>query len=384
MIHAFSSLLVLLTSNTVHSPISPVAKVGNGGLPVVGQEAKKYTLSRKYTANEKLVYQVRGVLNAEEMQYPLRTFIPEDIEINYRFTILVKQLKADGIAAINYKRPVMNFIEGETMESEPKTTVEKIDDNLDVDASPVNEILELVDLNADKKKKKAEEEKRKKEKSGDGLLVRSMRPTQTRGDIGAIILLGQYQQEIQRLALCIGSLDSGLDFAPRFSLDQVKVGDTWKKTVSYTPQKLKDEGNKQAVQRLDYTYTFKGPMTDAKGKSVIRISATLATKSDMVDFATQLTDEKKGAGLVRKAPLSIDAQIDFDLDPDSFHTVRAVATSVGGSSLNLRGFDGNYLENRFKGKTTLVLESRTIVAPASTKTPVKPPVKPPVKKKPGR
>ena len=132
MIHLFSTLALSFLLGAHTPTLHPSVK------SATRQDSKKYTLSRKYVANEKLTYFVRGQLNAEQQTYPVKTFIPEDLEINYRFTILVKKLKADGIAAVNYKRPTMNFIEGETAVSEPKTTVIKDDDNLDLDASPVN------------------------------------------------------------------------------------------------------------------------------------------------------------------------------------------------------------------------------------------------------
>jgi hypothetical protein len=159
------------------------------------------------------------------------------------------------------------------------------------------------------------------------------------------------------LALNTGSLDGSLDFAPKLPLDDVKPGDTWKKTVGYSPQNLKGK-NKDAVQRLDYTYTYVG-VVDSNGQKVYRVTADLDTSSNLAKFffeATGLTSEDT---LIKAIPLNLKAHIDFDLDMKTGETLHAESQATGGFSVQTTDSEQALHEERFKGHTVLNLAQRT-------------------------
>jgi hypothetical protein len=258
--------------------------------------------------------------------------MPEDLDLKYKFSTQVMDTKADGIVVLRYLRPTVTEIQGETWNSAPKTTVDKINFNYLLTVSPINEIIEMNDQS-------------KKKGMFTGLSA---------GADARQLPLGQFIQEVYRLALCTGSFDSSLDFAPKLPFDKVKVGDTWQRTVSYQPQKLKGE-NKSAVQRLDYTYTYNGQVT-VGGKKFDRVNATLALNTDLAAFLNEaLGAEPEETGL-KAMPLNLNASIDFDLDLATRRTINAVATSTGGFKLFLTGDPENpEEEQRLKGHTVMHL-----------------------------
>lgn len=320
---------------------------------------KPVELGRKFTLGEKLTYVTRAQFTEEQRSGMLQTFIPEDFEMSYRHTIEVKKMKADGIAEVLYTRPHMTIVTGDTSESQAKSTVEKLDWKLQLDVSPINEVLEMKDLNPPKKDTAP--------KGGGGLLntLRTM-GAQSQTDGIALSLLFEFVGEVQRMAFFVGSLDTGLDLAPKTPFEEVEKGSTWKRTVGYSPQKLKGRGDKQAVQRLDYTYEYQGITKSKEGKDVYRIQAKVKLDTDLIEFAKQLAGTT--GSFLKSVPLKLDATIDFDLDINTMHMVKALATSEGSFSIMPKGAAQPVVEDRFKGRTTVKLESRTMATPA------KPPV----------
>lgn len=322
---------------------------------------KPIELGRKFTLGEKLVYVTRAQFTEEQRAGALQTFIPEDFEISYRHTIEVKKMKADGIAEILYTRPHMTIVEGDTGESQAKSTTEKVDWKLQIDLSPINEVLEVKDLNPPKKDDK--------KGAADGIRtkLRYFGP-QTQADNIALGLLFEFLNEVQRTAFFVGSLDTGLDLSPKTPFEEVTKGSTWKKTVGYSPQKLKGRGDKQAVQRLDYTYEYQGMTKSKEGKDVHRIQAKVKLDTDLIEFAKQLSGNNNTASFLKSVPLKLDATIDFDLDPTTMHMTKALATSAGSFAIMPKGAEQAAVEDRFKGRTTVKLESRTIGAPVKSPT----------------
>lgn len=310
------------------------------------------SLGRVFTPNELLSYAVRSNLHAEQRGGLLTTWIPEDLDINYDFTVQVEKLKADGIAVVRYKRPTMTQVEGETFDAGPKSKVEKINLDFQLTVSPFNEIIDQKDLTP--KKKPAP-------KKGDGVIM----PAFGNPQAGIGQLVGQFIQELYRLCLFTGSMDSALDFAPRSTFDNVKVGDTWKRTVGYQPQKLKGKKDEQAVQRLDYTYTYKGVTKGDKG-DVLRVEATLDFTTDLADFIKQITGADSDQLGLEKVPMKLTAKILFDLDPKTKHTLKADANSDASFQFYEPGKTDPAMEERMKGHTRMWLVSKTIVKPATT------------------
>lgn len=309
-------------------------------------------IARKWKPGDKFFYTIKSELTEETRSGDLQTFLPTDTTLEYQYTIDVKKLKADGIAEVIYKRPTMKVTEGDTMESAAKTETVKFDYNLQLDVSPYNEFTGMKDLNPPKPEKP--------EKSGGGaqqqIFIRAMKKQGSMADQAAYGLAFQFLQELQRLALFIGTLDSSLDFAPKTPFNAIKIGATWKKTVGYQPQKLKGQGDKQAVQRLDYTYTYLGPMKDSKGKPIERISAVVKLETDVSEYARQLVGSSRASSFIKSVPLKFESQVNFDLEPKTFNTLKAVATAKGGVSIEAKGSSQPIYENRFSGKTKLTLD----------------------------
>ncbi len=304
---------------------------------IQGAQVPAVTLSHVFAKGEKAAYEVKSRLNSEFRQRGLETYIPEDYDIHYRFSYEVKEMKADGICDMRYLRPTMTEIQGETFERPPRTKVEKVDMDLLLTISPINDVIDVKDL---------------KKKPG---ALRTVSSFGVRPQLGPII--GQFVGEIQRLALFIGSLDSSMDFAPKLPFDEVAPGDTWKRTVGYSPQKLGAKGEKLAVQRLDYTYTYRGQVESA-GKQVHRVTAQLELHTDLAAFVHQTFRVKPEDTGLKEIPLSFKGSIEFDLDLRACRTLSAVATSEGSFRVVSTAFPQDpEIEERFKGRTTMRLLS---------------------------
>src|SRR5436305_467591 len=83
---------------------------------LLSNDVKPVILSRTFAKGEKLEYSIASNLHVEARPYGLQTFIPEDLDLNYKFTAEVKDLKSDGIAVVHYQRPNMVQIEGATFD----------------------------------------------------------------------------------------------------------------------------------------------------------------------------------------------------------------------------------------------------------------------------
>ena len=302
-------------------------------------------LSRRFVANQKMAYTVTSHITAEQRQQGLQTFIPEDFDLNYGFTYQVIGMKNDGIAVLRYQRPSTTEIRGETTNSAPKAKTEKSDKVYQLTVSPVNELIDQKDVTP----KKPTKPKKKV-------------PARWTFPAGAVQRLPfeEYIGEMHRLALFAGSIDSSLDFAPKLPLEAVKVGDTWKRTVGYQPQKLKGKDGKSAVQRLDYTYTYLGPMV-ANGKPILRIQAKLDFDTDLIEFLKSMMEGQTFETNLKSMPLKMKATIDFDLDPKTRDTLSAAATSEGGFGLFLTSGGDAVVEERFKGRTFLELVGKKVI-----------------------
>ena len=325
-------------------------------------QAKPTELARKFKVGEKLGYFARAQFTEEERSGQLQTFIPNDEEISYHYSMTVQKVKSDGFAEVLYQRPTMDITEGDTAEASAKKTTEKLDIKLQMDISPINEIVQVKDLNPPKKSK-----------DKDGFmktpLFKKVMRQGTTADRVALGLLGAYLGDIQRLAFFVGPVESGLDIAPKFPLDEVNIGGTWKGTVGYSPQKLKGQGDKQAVQRIDYTYTYMGPMKNKEGKDIQRVQAKIKLDTDMIDYARQLVGGSASSTMFKSVPLKFEGTVDFDLDPTTFDMIRATAESKGSFAISTKNAEQPLIENRFHGRTSVKLEGRSSVPISSATTP---------------
>lgn len=313
------------------------------------QNAKEVMLNRAYKVGDKLEYQVDAGLHVETRELGLNTWIPQELDTVYRFTAEVVSLKPDGGAVVHYLRPTVTDIYGETVDSGPKTKVNKLNWDMLLTMSPINEILSVKD-----------QTKRKPNENGGGSENRSgdktsdLRFTTLRQD-PLKALLDEVTGGIVELVMFMGTLDSGLDFAPKLPWVAVTPGYTWKKSGGFSPQKLKESG-KMAVQRLDYTYTYTGPI-DVDGKHYLRIHADLALDTDIGAFIMQEMDWKPADTELKTIPFTLKAQMDFDLDPATKRTVRAIATCGAEAHIFIKEYDNAYDEVKLNGKTTMKLLS---------------------------
>lgn len=274
--------------------------------------------------------------------------------MNYQFTTEVKAIKADGIADVLYLRPTMTMITGETFDNPPKTDVEEVKYNMMLTMSPANEILNIKDLNPPPKEKPGKKDGRVRLFGGVGR------------NAVQIPFIGQFIGEVHRLALFAGNFESALDFAPRLPFEKLKVGDTWKRTVGYSPQKLKGKDGKTVNQRLDYTYTYKG-LVDVAGKKVHRVVGECALDTNLADYVNQLFELKPEETGLKSIPLKFKSKIDFDLDLKTGKTLRADAASEGGFQILITAFPNDPVEEEtFKGRTQLRLIGETTVKPKTT------------------
>lgn len=320
---------------------------------LLSAQAQPIKLSRVFSKGEKLQYDLRSSINSESRGLGLQTWIPEDLDIVYKFSIEVLALKTDGIADVKYLRPSITEIEGETVDSPPKPKVEKLNQELLLTVSPANEILKI----KDNTKKETPKKPPAKTPAKKPPLLWSNPSTlaYSRGQDSLSMLLSQFVGEIYRLSLFLGPLDSSLDLAPRLPFDDVRKGDTWKRTVGYSPQKLKGKGDKLAVQRLDYTYTYEG-IVSSQSKQVHRITADLEVKTDLAEFVHQTYGVKADVTGLKEIPLNFKGRIEFDLDQKSMRTLRAVGTSQGGFKVVATQFPNDPIqEENFKGRTILKL-----------------------------
>lgn len=302
---------------------------------------KPVAIERVFAKGAKANYRVESSLQIETRAGGLETFMPEEVGIAYDFGYEVIDLKADGFAVLRYKRPKTTEVRGEDFFSGPKKS--KVQGLMDYELtiSPINEITSMKDLSP----------KKKAGKNGgkDGSLRvagNAARPMQ--------VDIESFSGDLYRLALFVDSIGSALDFSPKLPFDEVKPGDTWQKTVGFTPQRLKGKEGKLAVQRLDYTYTYKGVVQSGTRK-VHRISAALKIDTDVAEFVKQIIENPEEFPL-KEIRLSLEANIDFDLDLKTRQTVKAVATSVGGIKMRTNDSpDEPVMEQKIKGRSTMSL-----------------------------
>lgn len=308
-----------------------------------GKKAAPIELRRVYKAGQRLTYAVKAAYTEESRGGNQITFLPQGYEQSYTFLLDILKLKADGFADARYRRPKFVFTIGDTAERGPVARVLDRNQVVRLQLSPINEVTDIVD-----------ETPKKKTQS-----FRAAGRRLQQADGATFGLYQQFSQEIAQLSFFLGGFDSSLDLAPRLPIEEVAPGDTWKRTVGYAPQKIKGEKAKQDITRLDYLYTYVG-IIPSNGKKVHRITATLKLDTDVAEFGRQLAGEG-GRNVLSKAPITLDASIEYDLDLKTLDTIRAVARSQNSSKLYVRGIPNPVQETRAKGTTTLTLVSKGTV-----------------------
>jgi len=306
---------------------------------VLGNQPQLVDLSRVFKKGATYTYGVKTHMLTEQRQQGVITYIPSEVDINYDFTYKVDDIKPSGFASVRYKRPFMSIIDGETADAPATETKEKVNYDLQIELSPVNAVVGIKDLT-------------------DGKLQTNLlnRRMAAKGLGTTQDIVSQFAGELQRLALFIGSLDSALDFNPKLPFEEVKLGEKWKRTVSYQPQELKGSKGEHAVQRLDMEYSYAGIIEKA-GKKYHRINATLALDTDASLFINQAMGMTANQSGLEKLPLKLNSTIEFDLDLNTRDTVYAKALTKGGWSLKVVGEAEERVEEKINGRASITLKS---------------------------
>lgn len=314
-------------------------------LLLASAQAAPIELVRTFVKNEQSRYSVRGNLTVESRSGELKTFMPQDIGYSYDFTTTVQSLDADGNARILYERPTLTQVDGETADTPVQRKVERLNWRNLLVVSTLNELLDF------------------KEAPKTPRQSRAIRPEPQQV---FRLPIEEFTSELQRLALFIGPVSDSLDFNPKFPLDAVKVGDTWKRTMGFQPQRLKGS-ERVAVQRIDYTYTYRGIRTE-NGKPFRVIEAGIDFNTDLAEYFNQILDLKKENSPIKSIPVTFKSTIEFFLDPKTNRTIEAYARSQGGFRLFIgqtqeEAMREAEVEERFRGETTMKLTSFRIVPP---------------------
>lgn len=308
-------------------------------------QSEAVELYRQWKPKTTLSYQVKSHMFSETRNYTHSTFIPDDLDQNYDFTMAVGSVTPEGFATVEYKRPKVEIIQGESASSASKTTIDEIKEHYVLTMSPVNAITDLKDLTP-------------KKKEGDGG-ARWLRATGVAAYLHPAVQdpVGAFVGDLYRLALFIGNAETSVDFGPRLPLLEAEPGDTWNVTASYQPQKLQGKPGKMATQRLDYVYVYNG-VVESDGKKIHRVTATLKLDTDIAPFINEMLGMTSARSGLRGLKMKLDAKMEFDLDFETKNTLAIRADSVGSLSIEITQLqDVPYEEEKLKGRTRLKLVS---------------------------
>lgn len=323
------------------------------------QADKPILLTHIFKKGEKMEYEVKAGIHEESRQIGLDTWIPDEEDFVYKFSMEVVELKADGVAVVRYLRPTFTQIAGQTADSGPKSKVDKVNEEMLVTLSPVNEVLSI----KDKTKKKPSSggdsgggDQGGGQGNGTGAGVRPPKRT--------LFLAGHPQAE--QLESFVVGLTGGLydmvlllgqiDLTPTLPWVAVTPGYTWKVTGGRSPQLLPESGGKMAEQRIDFTYTYVGPVT-VSGKRCLRVHAELTLDTDLGKYLLQLMNVKPDHTDLKAMPFNLKSQIDFDLDPETRRTIRAATSGSGSANVMVKEYETPLEELKMDGSTKMTLLS---------------------------
>ena len=248
--------------------------------------------------------------------------------------------------------------EGATVDKDPVTTPEKLNQIVQLTMSPINEVLD------------AKDQTPKKKGSTDQvayLKAAMARTGASKSQISLMEFIAPFIQEMEQLCVIHRKFRQFASYlAPKLDLAAVKPGSTWKRTIGYQPQKLGSKAAKTVVQRLDLTYTYKGLM-DSHNKKVQRITANVALDTDIANYLNEMVDMTSAQTGLKTIPMKYNATIDFDLDPKTLQTLSANLDSNGSFKIFVTAFQDPLVEENIKGSNILTLLHNKVVKPISKK-----------------
>ncbi|HLK17183.1 MAG TPA: hypothetical protein VKT78_20435 [Fimbriimonadaceae bacterium] len=311
-------------------------------------------LKHTFIKGIKSEYSVDANLQVEARGGELATFLPEELELKYTFFTNCLDV-SNSIATVRYARPSITEIGGATPDSDPVPKTEKLDQVMTMQVSPINEVLDYKDLTPKKKKP-----------AGDTTseLLFTNGSAAARQSVHDFIL--PFIEDLERLSVYAGPIEASVDLEPRLNLDAVKVGDTWKRTVGYQPQKLTNKAGKTVVQRLDLTYTYIG-LVESRGKKVQRVHADLKLDTDLGKYVNDLFNAKPENTGLKSIPTKMTIGMDFDLDPTTLQTIYAAVKSEGSFKIFGTFSPGAAVEQNIRGTSVMKLVSNRNVLAASPK-----------------
>lgn len=311
-------------------------------------------LKHSFTKGLKSEYSVDANLQIEARGGGLATFLPEEMEYKYTFFTNTLEVSA-AIATMRYSRPSITEIAGSTTDSDPVPKTVKLDQLATVQLSPINEVLDYKDQTP--KKKKPE---------GDASSLTSINRTFARAQDSVLDFVGPFIEDLEQLSVFISGIEGSLDLEPKLNLDAVKVGDTWKRTVGYQPQKLGSKAGKLVVQRIDLVYTY-GGVVQSRGRSVQRVHGELKLDTDLGKYVNDLFNAKPENTGLKSIPTKMDIQMDFDLDPTTLQTVYATVKSQGSFKIFTTMAPGALIEQNIHGESVMKLVSNKNVLATQAK-----------------
>lgn len=304
---------------------------------LLSQDKPLTDLSRVFTKGRTVNYAVRSHVYSDTTQYNWASPIPSELDINYDFTVKTTEVKPTGFASMLYDRPFVTEITGETAEHPPIVKKEPIKMKYQLSVSPINEVTDAKEVGKVTHPISAKFESRVARALGEAGLDRKVQ-----------LSISQFTGELYRLALFVGSMDSSLDFSPKLPFEEVKVGETWKKTISYQPQELKGKDGEHAVTRVDLTYKYEGIIDN-----VHRITATANIDTDVAKFINQLVQGGEASTGIEAFPLKLQTNISFDLDLKTRETISGSANTVGSWKLEVATLNVPFVEEKLKGRASI-------------------------------
>ena len=307
------------------------------------QKVLAVTLERKFSKGSTYSYTVKSHMLTETSQTGGVSGIPQEVDYVYKFAAKIVDVQKSGFASIDYTRPNITEIQGETFERGPVTRVIPLDMHLTMQLSPINEVTDVKELS----KKADSKPKGKLKKAGQLMAI-------TRLGAGVARQNLPFLTDLQRTALFIGSPVDGLDFSPKLPIEPVKIGGTWKRTVSYQPQDLAgNKHGKQAVQRVDMVYTYLGPKF-VGDREIQSVHAEINLDTDATQFVADSLEMTKAESPVKSMLVKLKSDFDFQLDAVDFHTLGITGRTTGAYTVQF--ITGNQLidfTQKLTGKTSV-------------------------------
>ncbi|MHB8635025.1 MAG: hypothetical protein ACYC96_00970 [Fimbriimonadaceae bacterium] len=301
-------------------------------------------LKHTFLKGLKSEYSVDANLQIDERSGNLDTFLPHEIEYQYKFFTRTLDV-SDGIATLRYSRPSIIEIKGPTVDSDPIPKTEKLDQLATLQLSPINQVLDYKDQTPGRKKT-----------SDDPASLVTENAVSDRVQESVMDFIAPFIIDLEQLSVFIGGIDGSLDLEPKFSLDAVKVGDTWKRTVGYQPQRLSSKAGKTVVQRLDLVYTYNG-LKESRGRTVQRVHGELKLDTDLGKYVNDLFNAKPENTGLRSIPTRLKIEMDFDLDPTTMQTVYASVASAGSFKIFAFRNQDAVIEQNIQGTSEMRLVS---------------------------